>query len=426
MVSPTQTIAVPLPEPLGELASYGTAEANFLTMSLPLLACTLVLIIKNEGKYVREWIEYHRHIGVDHFVIFDNGSTDGLEAIVSPYVSIGLVTYMGWDNIISATASDRKQRWIEQDTAYAGAVRLLNGRSRWVGFIDIDEFVVLDGTTSLPSYLDGLNTPSVNLYWRMFGTSGIADYVDDLVTSRFLYRASDPASRLGKIFARPEQVHLIRNAHKFYVGVDRTIAIHNDGTRIYDPASIAPSYDGAVIHHYHTRSAREYQEKVQRGWPDNDAAKNEKWQEHLRLFDRNEVEDRSLAVMENDIRTRMANMGAAIVDDVIRVTENWLCTLSPTLMVAYRQIAVDQHWVVEGFVVDPMRPNRKWTLQMHDGFGRLRETVTCDQRRNILSAAGIGDGRYGFTFKRDKAETLHLCADEFSFVIAPHSTTRDA
>ena len=31
-----------------------------------------VLIIKNEGPYLREWLEYHKFIGFEHFFIYDN------------------------------------------------------------------------------------------------------------------------------------------------------------------------------------------------------------------------------------------------------------------------------------------------------------------------------------------------------------------
>lgn len=37
----------------------------FLNRQKPLSRCALVLIIKDEADYVGEWIEYHRHLGVD-------------------------------------------------------------------------------------------------------------------------------------------------------------------------------------------------------------------------------------------------------------------------------------------------------------------------------------------------------------------------
>jgi hypothetical protein len=68
-----------------EISIFKTCvERNpFLGFGTPILNCTLVLIIKNESKYIVEWIEYHRQIGVDHFVIFDNDSSDEIKSIIN-------------------------------------------------------------------------------------------------------------------------------------------------------------------------------------------------------------------------------------------------------------------------------------------------------------------------------------------------------
>ncbi len=37
-------------------------------------------IVKNEAPYLREWVAYHKAVGVDAFIIGDNDSTDGTRA----------------------------------------------------------------------------------------------------------------------------------------------------------------------------------------------------------------------------------------------------------------------------------------------------------------------------------------------------------
>ncbi|MEE1110133.1 MAG: glycosyltransferase family 2 protein, partial [Lachnospiraceae bacterium] len=39
-------------------------------------ALAVVVIVKNEELYIREWIEYHRLAGISHIYLYDNGSTD--------------------------------------------------------------------------------------------------------------------------------------------------------------------------------------------------------------------------------------------------------------------------------------------------------------------------------------------------------------
>ncbi|MBR0260666.1 MAG: glycosyltransferase family 2 protein [Selenomonadaceae bacterium] len=36
----------------------------------------IVAILKNEGRYLKEWLDYHLSAGVDHFYLYDNDSTD--------------------------------------------------------------------------------------------------------------------------------------------------------------------------------------------------------------------------------------------------------------------------------------------------------------------------------------------------------------
>ncbi len=50
--------------------------------TLPAFA-SLCCIIRDEAQYLVEWIEYSRMIGVDHFFLYDHGSTDGTVEVSS-------------------------------------------------------------------------------------------------------------------------------------------------------------------------------------------------------------------------------------------------------------------------------------------------------------------------------------------------------
>jgi len=49
--------------------------AHFLSI------CT---IFKNEARYLREWIEFHRLVGVDHFYLYENRSEDDFAPVLAP------------------------------------------------------------------------------------------------------------------------------------------------------------------------------------------------------------------------------------------------------------------------------------------------------------------------------------------------------
>ena len=46
-------------------------------------------IAKNEGPYIKEWIEFYIKQGVSHFLIYDNDSTDNMYDVLQPYVTGG-------------------------------------------------------------------------------------------------------------------------------------------------------------------------------------------------------------------------------------------------------------------------------------------------------------------------------------------------
>ena len=53
----------------------------------------IVAIMKNEGHYLKEWLDYHLPAGVDHFYIYDNDSPDNQAEVTAPYIKAGLVDY---------------------------------------------------------------------------------------------------------------------------------------------------------------------------------------------------------------------------------------------------------------------------------------------------------------------------------------------
>ena len=75
---------------------------GFLKARKRLLACrqslkpnavkfAICAIVKNEGRYLEEWIDYHLGIGVQKFFIYDNESTDSTKDILQRYERQGIV-----------------------------------------------------------------------------------------------------------------------------------------------------------------------------------------------------------------------------------------------------------------------------------------------------------------------------------------------
>ena len=90
---------------------------------------SICAIYRDEGPYLREWIEFHRLAGVERFFLYDNLSEDDHVEVLAPYVEDGTVTVRRWPV------------FDPQTPAYNDCLRWHRHDSRWIAFIDVDEFL---------------------------------------------------------------------------------------------------------------------------------------------------------------------------------------------------------------------------------------------------------------------------------------------
>ena len=57
----------------------------------------LFISVRNRAIYLPEWIEYHRLLGVDHFIFFDNFSSDKIHEYLSEYQQEGIATVVNFN-----------------------------------------------------------------------------------------------------------------------------------------------------------------------------------------------------------------------------------------------------------------------------------------------------------------------------------------
>lgn len=49
---------------------------------------------KDNGRFLPEWIAYHKAIGVDEITIYDDKSVDNTAEILQPFIDAGIVRYV--------------------------------------------------------------------------------------------------------------------------------------------------------------------------------------------------------------------------------------------------------------------------------------------------------------------------------------------
>jgi hypothetical protein len=219
-------------------------------------------VFQNEAPWLKEWVKYHHDVlGVSHFYLYNNDSTDNYYEILKPYIDQGVVEIIDWsskdlkhcfDSTCSGACDTGEN--ISFDFFQAGAFNdcLKNralGKDKWVAIIDIDEFIVSSkGAQAFYDLLvdaEKMGRGSILLHWRMFGTSNVETLQEgELLTEKLTWRGLDdhPWSYHVKSIHRPEAVALcnIHTAYKL-----------NEG---YQQKVIKP--DVVCIHHYWTRTER--------------------------------------------------------------------------------------------------------------------------------------------------------------------------
>ncbi len=106
---------------------------------------SICAIFKNEAHYLKEWIEYHRIFGVDHFYLYNIGSRDFYQAVLMPYIEKGIVTLINWPEAISYQGDNYAYKWAlsTQIPAYENAVNFVaRDQTKWLVVVDIDEYLV--------------------------------------------------------------------------------------------------------------------------------------------------------------------------------------------------------------------------------------------------------------------------------------------
>ena len=263
----------------------------------------VVAILKNEGHYLKEWLDYHLLAGVSHFYLYDNDSTDDYDAIVAPYVAAGLVT----SNKISGGSA--------QFVAYDFAVRDYRFQCRYMAFIDLDEFIYPKNTTdTIAATLDGIlkNFPDaagLTINWQLFGSNGemTADYSRG-VLERFTRRApvdwivpiphrDIPGGNAQiKTVANPRKIYFFCSSH-FPIYFEGCYSVNELGGRVDSYCNEPVTAEKIALNHYNVKSREEHNKKVARGRADKGGVSDDdvgancidaSW---FDMYDRNEVFD---------------------------------------------------------------------------------------------------------------------------------------
>ena len=228
---------------------------------------SIACISKNEGPYLKEWIEYHKLVGVERFYFYDNESDDNTREILDPYIIDGTVVY----HYVPG-----RQR---QFAVYNDAVLRYADETFWLAIIDLDEFIVPKEKDSVADFLkDYEKYHGVGINWVLFDSNGHQvkpTAHGGLVTANYMRvnEGYDPrnkiprSDRIIKSIIQPPYVSKFINPHfAIFKGGLRTV--NENFEPIFGSMSSYCSKNKIQLNHYHFKSKDEYIKKCKRGAAD--------------------------------------------------------------------------------------------------------------------------------------------------------------
>ena len=243
---------------------------------------------KDEAPYLLEWIAYHRALGVDTFLIGDNGGADETSSLLRSLEQAGFIQRTDWRD---ATVF---QLDFDQD-----AVERLCGLVDVCSITDVDEFLrPLNGRTDIPSAIAEIfarpDVSAAAINWAIFGSSGQLEPNGNLVIERFARRGEDDHDlhRTVKAIIRPERLVDMANPH--VATITNGLYVNDCGDPVVwgeAARTEAKSWNSLRVDHYSIKSRMEFITKVRKGRPEALPGVDDRGDAFFAHHDRNEVVD---------------------------------------------------------------------------------------------------------------------------------------
>ena len=215
-------------------------------------------MLRRLESFVDEWIAYHRLLGVDHFYLYDNDPEFSLARI--------LERHAGYATIIPFPHAYAQRR------AYAHFLRNFGRETRWVAYIDCDEFINLKRHDSIGEFLRCLEAfDSIAINSIRFGHNGHEEALRQLSLTAFT--TSGGFHPLAKSITKTAKIRMINGAHAQYLtygsvaaNANRTVipSASNTQREIFGPDGTKVT-DIVQINHYYLRTMSDWTQRYYRG-----------------------------------------------------------------------------------------------------------------------------------------------------------------
>ncbi|MBV6646819.1 MAG: glycosyltransferase family 92 protein [Cyclobacteriaceae bacterium] len=226
---------------------------------------TFATNFKNETPYIKEWLDYHLLVGVDHFYLYDQDGGEEVRELLKPYEDAGHVTRHLWTKY-DGTKYDGPTKWYQRNKNHMGFAHCAEHYRQdfqWVMKIDVDEFLYpTDESDSILPWLQGIDAKKIkgcSLPRINFGNNGHETQPKGDILDSYIRREQSPSDH--KDLANGDFLNNNRFAYSAHWWHYKWYKFG----KMLKPEEI----DGIRVNHYYTKSKEEYlgRQNISRGRP---------------------------------------------------------------------------------------------------------------------------------------------------------------
>jgi Glycosyltransferase family 92 len=219
-------------------------------------------IAKNEHLGLREWVAYHRVVGVEHFYIYDNDSQIPVAKTLAKEIASGYVTCVPFPGLS------------QQMPSYTDCLRRFGDDNKWIAFIDCDEFLVPKQTDNIVDVLEmypfSHHVAGLQVNWVLFGSSGHLTPPDGLIIENYTQSTGkDWADNLHtKAIVMPQYTIRAGSNPHYFSYKQGYFSIGENQQLVTNAFSAVHCNEWLQINHYTTKSLQEFETKLAKGRAD--------------------------------------------------------------------------------------------------------------------------------------------------------------
>lgn len=204
-------------------------------------------IFRDDGMYLKEWIDFHLKQGVEHFYLYDNFSEDHPLEILDSYINKKQVTYVSWNK-----AHETSDQWNRvQCDSYLHCAKKFKDNSKWIAFIDTDEFLFCPDGKSIPDFLHSYKAyGAVVANWMCYGTSNVCKVDQGKILESLMFRCvdNDDSTFSMKSIVQPKFIKDCNNPH--FMILKKNHAVNENYQKIKGAIAHVSSVNKIRINHY--------------------------------------------------------------------------------------------------------------------------------------------------------------------------------